>query len=372
MKKYLRCLPVVLLTLLALCLVSTGFLALDSRNYSPIQADTADRMDGTQAGYLEEVFHLKATLGDATWPGFGQASFPALVGNEAEIFLVGAQTAPEGWEALPASIVDQKPVFRRPANSLDGKLQAFVTQFEGRWVPSWYTYRGCANSILGWVDSSLPSLLQRVFPYRLFLRFFFPVQVYVTGWEHETFHAFEAQLNPQRFDRIQANYKVGNAYPVNDVAFNTAWEKEIDLLIRAVQEKSDAKARELGTQFLDQRTQRRQQASMSPQMVQFERDAEWLEGLAKYTELTIGKLAAGTPGYQPAAGVGFQSYSEMGWRYNQQVTEVRNHIHESSDGRFYYTGFLQAVLLDRLNPGWKADFLPGNDWLEDALSKSIQ
>lgn len=372
MKRFLRCLPIALLALLVLCLITAGLLALDGRNYYPAQQDMNDRLDGVQAGYLEEVFHLKATFGDATWPGFGRADFPMLVGNDSQIFLVGAADAPEGWEALPASIINNQPVFRRPAGSLGGKLQAFVTPLDGRWLPSFYTYPASSGSLVKGLIEPLPSPLPTFFPYRLFLNFFFPPQMYILGWEHEAFHAYQALEAPQRFDAIQSDYKAAKSYPVTDSAFNTAWEREINLLIQSVQEKSDQRSRDLAAQFLDQRSQRRQQFALSPDMVQFERGAEWLEGLAKYTEMTIGRLASQAPGYAPAEGVGFKNYALMSGRYNQQITEVRNHIDDSQDGKFYYTGFLQALLLDRFQPGWKAGFLSSDTWLEDRLSESIR
>jgi hypothetical protein len=322
---------------------------------------------------MEEVFHLKTTLGDTTWPGFGQTDFPMLVGNDAEIFMVGATSAPEGWEALPASIINNQPVFRRPAGSLGEKLQAFATRLDGRWLPSFYTYTNSANSLIHGMTGSLPSPLSYLFPYRLFLNFFFPPQVYILGWEHEAFHAFEAQQALQRFDQIQLDYHaVATSYPVKDAVFNAAWKQEIDLLISAVQEKSDTRSRQLAVQFLDQRNKRRQQASLSPQLIQFEKDAEWQEGLAKYAELAIGKRAEGEKGYKPAEGVGFTAYSNQTWRYNQQITEARNHIEDVQDGKMYYTGFLQALLLDRFQPDWKNGFLSGGAWLEDSLAQAVR
>ena len=37
------------------------------------------------------------------------------------------------------------------------------------------------------------------------------------------------------------------------------------------------------------------------------------------------------------------------------------------DGRFYYSGFAQAALLDRLLPGWKERAMLEGVWLDDLL-----
>jgi len=44
----------------------------------------------------------------------------------------------------------------------------------------------------------------------------------------------------------------------------------------------------------------------------------------------------------------------------------------SEDTRFYFSGFAQAVLLDRLMPGWKEQAFQPEIWLEDLLRQAIQ
>jgi len=42
------------------------------------------------------------------------------------------------------------------------------------------------------------------------------------------------------------------------------------------------------------------------------------------------------------------------------------------DGRFYYSGMAQAVLLDRLMPGWKDQALEDGVFLEDLLEAAVE
>jgi predicted lysophospholipase L1 biosynthesis ABC-type transport system permease subunit len=57
--------------------------------------------------------------------------------------------------------------------------------------------------------------------------------------------------------------RVEGQYPWDDVALQKAWRAETDLLVRAVQTKSDDKALELTRQFLGQRSKRRLAARLS-------------------------------------------------------------------------------------------------------------
>jgi len=43
----------------------------------------------------------------------------------------------------------------------------------------------------------------------------------------------------------------------------------------------------------------------------------------------------------------------------------------SGESRFYYGGMLQAMLLDRMAPGWKNEIFDEDKFLEDLLRKSV-
>jgi hypothetical protein len=46
---------------------------------------------------LIEMVHLRQTLGDVVWPGWGQAETPLIVYNGASAFLSGYPDPPPGW-----------------------------------------------------------------------------------------------------------------------------------------------------------------------------------------------------------------------------------------------------------------------------------
>ena len=132
-------------------------------------------------------------------------------------------------------------------------------------------------------------------------------------------------------------------------------------------------------QFLSQRAARRQSAQanpLPPETINFEKQREWLEGLAKYAELTIGLKAAATPGYQAlpvmSADPDFNGYAPSQLFYKLQLMQTNQLQLSQGEVVFYYTGMAQAVLLDRLLPDWKPLAEQDGVWLEDLLADAVK
>lgn len=115
---------------------------------------------------------------------------------------------------------------------------------------------------------------------------------------------------------------------------------------------------------------------MTPVQIDYERQREWLEGLAKYAELALGRAAAHAPGYQPvpalAADPEFHRYATRERFWTQQMDETRRLAGRSGETRFYYTGAAQAALLARLMPGWQAQLMVGDGVPEDLLRQAVE
>ena len=67
-------------------------------------------------------------------------------------------------------------------------------------------------------------------------------------------------------------------------------QQELDLL-RAALEADSAEKHAATAAFLTQRTTRRTASGLSEQQIRYEQEREWVEGVAKYTELAIWSLA---------------------------------------------------------------------------------
>jgi hypothetical protein len=127
---------------------------------------------------------------------------------------------------------------------------------------------------------------------------------------------------------------------------------------------------------LDRRETRREAANLSADLIDLECAREWEEGIAKYSELSIYLLASRSPEYQPLAELSsdpqFNQYRGAKRKWDQEIDQIRRMAGAEGDGRFYYTGFAQAVLLDRLSPGWKERLFTPGVCLEDLLVQAVK
>jgi hypothetical protein len=179
---------------------------------------------------------------------------------------------------------------------------------------------------------------------------------------------------PERLAAGERSSAVEERYPTEDEALRQGWKVEADLLVRALQAESDQEATELVRRFLAHRGERR--AALDPALVDFERQREWEEGLAKYAELEIWRQASVASDYQPVAGLAgdrdYKAYAGFSRHWSGQLSTIKTQANAAGDGRFYYTGMAQAFLLDRLLPGWKERALDDGVWLEDLLAEAVR
>ena len=84
-----------------LCLVGALILAVVNSRRAEASAEP-EVLDARQQALVNEAHHLRLSLGDAVWPGFGSGDIPLLVYNEASVFLTGYDGAPPaGWRTVP-------------------------------------------------------------------------------------------------------------------------------------------------------------------------------------------------------------------------------------------------------------------------------
>jgi hypothetical protein len=226
------------------------------------------------------------------------------------------------------------------------------------------------------LKGDLPAFLRPLVPYRLVVPFLLRgSDGYIAGLLHESFHAFQGIQAGERLARAEvAAARQADLYPYEDEAFQDAWQVELDLLADALMANTVEESASLASQFLAQRHARRAQARLSPALVDYEQQREWLEGSARYVELDAWRVGA-SPNYQPHPDASkvpdFNAYAAYESRWSNEIDQVRRMAGSSGDGRFYYSGMAQAVLLDRLLPDWKEQVVPGGISLEDLLSEAI-
>ena len=349
-----------------LCAVAAGLSALSNRNLS-LRPQETDRLGPLDQARLAETLHLKKELGEAVWPGWSQAEIPVLIWNRDYSFLIGYPDLPAPWKPVPGDTFQAKAYFYQPT----GEPQNFAIRVGDQWVASMATKWETDAFLIEMIRDTLPAPLSSIVPYRLLIQ---PSEVQMTGVLHETFHVYQAQVAPDRLDATEAAYQNGEQYWQVDAAMRQEWENEIGLLVQALNAGPDEEARALVAKFLDARGHRRAANDLAPLLVDYERQIEWEEGLAKYVELAIWREASVAQEYEPLAEMAgdphFKAYRSFKQRWSQEVGQMKRQATREGDVRFYYTGMAQAMLLDRLLPGWKERALSQDVWLETLLAET--
>jgi hypothetical protein len=376
--------------LAVLCVLAAGAAALSNIGL-PDHSPVIERLSPDDKLRLSEIRHLRAALGDRVWPGWSEADIPIILYNEEYAFLVGLADPPAGWttvpgnqamggpwEVVPDDQFEGQPYYRQRLASRDANSQAFTVRVGDSWVASMPTKPWFEIGLRRQFQDDLPGFLRPIFPYRLAVHLFIGrAEVYIGGVQHESFHAFEGIAGATKLEqaeRAQRTYQ--DRYPWDAPQLEQLWQEELDLLASAVRGGTDDQAIELTRQFLAQREARRQQLGLSPVLVGYEQQREWVEGLAKYAELEIWGAAAADPTYTPVDGAdqlpGFDGYAGFDRRYASEVDQTRLSGGSPGDGRFYYSGLTQALLLDRLMPGWQARVMEPAVFLDELLQEATR
>ncbi len=349
----------------------------------PRESAVVEQLSEMESARLEEAFHLRQSLGDAAWPGWGGADIPAIVYNERYAFLVGLHDPEPGWVKVPQGSARGGPwevvphdrfkgePYNRQLLPSDVTPEAFTVKVGDRWVSSLTTKEWMQVMLAQQLREDLPAFLRPIFPYRLATSLFIDSSdFYISSLLHESFHAYQGIIAPDKLAAAEDAVRRSEAhYPLEDRSLRDAWQIELDLLARALRADTPAETAALTREFLANREQRRE--TLTSDLIAYERHREWQEGLARYVELEIWRQAATSADYEPAPAVqhdrDFKGYRTFERRWSREVDQIRRMAGNRGDGRFYYSGMAQAVLLDRLAPGWKNEAFDDGIWLDDLL-----
>jgi hypothetical protein len=363
-KKFLLAVP---LGLMLLCLIAAAGSAIANQNL-PEPPESSAVLTMEDQARLAEALRLKAELGNAVWPGWGDSQYPVILWNREFSFLYGAENPPEGWEAVePADGI--LPVYYRQESV---NPQNFAVPLGDAWAASIATKWEVDQKLISMFSEIVPDFLEPVFPFWLVIQ---PSETQIGGVLHEDFHVHQVSVSPQRLEQAEAAHEAGERYDARYEAMTADWKTEANLLLEALNAGEDEQARDLVRQFLEWRQQRREQHNLSAELIDYERQLEWEEGLAKYVEVASLRQAAQTEGYQPhpaaALDEQFKAYRTFNQRWSQEKIQVRSQVNYGSESVLYNTGMVQAFLLDRLLPGWKERALVEPVFLEDLLAEAV-
>jgi hypothetical protein len=299
----------------------------------------AGRLAATEKAQVSEALRLQAALGDRVWPGFGTARIPVILYDDRWQFLIGAGEPPAPWAVVEGDSFQGAPYHRRAASA----PTAFAVRVGSGW----------AGSL-----STLDRMSRRI-PFRLDPR------LHAAMLLHEMFHAHQAGQAPEHFAQALKVYAVEARYHARQKAHAADWDKEGALLAAGLRSRDEPGARQAALDFLRARDGRRARAALDPDLLAYERELEWLEGLAKYVEIRFQELAASAdstrPGHDSGAGYWHWDFSQLEVGLGRQ----------DGDTRFYPSGMAQARLLDVVRPGWKGSALRSGVTLDDLLRAAV-
>lgn len=354
------------LVLFGLCLLLSMISLLSNRNL-PIEESSEQLSDVDKARLLESL-HLKRTLGDQVWQGWGSADNPIIVWNRSYEFLVNYNgDVPTSWSRVSVDDLNGQEYFRRTAED----PQNFAIRVGDTWAASMATKNTTDVFLINAFRENLPAPIKQVFPYRFLLQ---PSETQIGGLLHETFHVFQYQNAPNRINAAESIHGLGDEYEAAAESFRSEWRKEAELLAEALEAKPRDEKAELVLQFLAARDGRRKDHQLGNNFIDYERWLEWEEGTAKYIEVAILKQANETSDYRALPAMendpDFGQYQTIDQRWSQEIFQLR---YQTSPGesRFYATGMAQAFLLDDLMPDWKEQYWMEDVFLEDLLRSAM-
>ena len=392
MKTIRKILRILLKTIKWTLLIIVG-LAIASALYNltlPKKSKTVEYLSVKEKSFIAEEMNLQQKMGNEVWPGWGNLQIPVIVYNEKYAFLIGYPDPPAGWYKMPGEefrgteweIVKTdnfsgKPYYRQLLPNPDITPENFTVKVGERWVLTMQTNEYAAVAFYKGFRKQLPPVINAIFPYPIFWKLLMgSAETHIVLMAHEAFHAFQGTEVPQRLAQASRVGHLSSVYPWHVTANSEGWTEEMNLLLEAYNNESNDAARQLVAQFLNKRMQRREKAKLADSTIQYEQEREWLEGLALYAELTIGMKASENQNYKPVNEIEkvseFKNYKTFSNFYNRQIEEVKRAAIRPEENRFYSTGMLQAVMLDRLMPEWKNEALNEDVYLEDLLKKAVK
>ncbi len=306
------------------------------------QVEAPAMLSASHKAELAETLRLKAEIGDQVWTGLAATNIPVILFNEGYEFLVGEANPPGLWKVVEGDDFQGVPYYRRAAQN----PQAFAVKVGATWA------------------GSAPTLdhMNRKIPFKLSPEFHVVVVL------HEIFHAYQANQAPKRFAKANAVYAAESRYPYKDADFRSAWNDEGRALAEALKTKDDAPVKDLVRRFLQIRETRRKRAALGSDLLAFERELEWLEGLAKYAEIKFYEIAASRSREASYGRYGTALPFPLQWDFVRLEKTLGT---QDGDLRFYLSGLAQARLLDRLSPQWKARAMQEDVYLEDLVRESV-
>lgn len=304
-----------------------------------------------------EAFHLSSQLGPRVWPGFELGQPPVLLIVGETEYLLNRQKAPDSFVRQDGQSFNNAPVFVRPRQMSPAMTAAFPALGDG----------------VDTVVVGTPEQTERT----------------PAGWAlmvaHEIFHNFQGRRGMhQKVDSLKigpsddGSWRLNFPFPYAEPEIENAFHLLGYSLYRAATQPQEASEDQLlydstvAMEAWHNLVQLLQMRFDDPRYANYMRYQIANEGVARYFENELARLAA-ERGYEPLADFASAQQADpyrQAWDdvYSRREYLIKHAGHVSrSRSEFYGLGHGMALLLDRVNPGWKERYFEPGVWMEDLL-----
>ncbi len=315
----------------------------------PALSERKPALPGKDRIRIAEAFRIESQLGNRLWPGWNAAPFAILLITPREEFLIRhSQPSPDftpcGYDSLLRSMV-----YVRPRTHKENFLATFPA-ISGSPIPTVVVgeaEKTAARASTGWVITIL----------------------------HEHFH--QLQMSRPEYTSGVTNLGLSRGddsgmwmltypFPYTSLEVQRGFARLSTTLAHCLEGRSKRTLRRSTAQFMEADSAfRREVSAKDNAYFQFQL---WQEGIARYTEYWIARLAA--EHYVPTGRFrtlgDFVPFREEAEKLRRGILSnlVSQGLGESGRVAFYSVGAAEGLLLDRLRPGWRDRYFPAAFSLE--------
>jgi hypothetical protein len=315
---------------------------------APIDAQTQPRLPDIDRIRLAEAFRIADSLGDELWPGWRRAPFAVLLVTPDYEFLVRHdKPSPDFTLVNYDALLKSKIYYRRRTQPIH-----FLATFP--------LVGGVPTIVIGQAENT-------------FKKTGTPWVVTVL---HEHFHQLQYS-QPGYYSAVNAlglahgdqtgMWMLNYSFPYDWAEMRHHFSRLGELLAYAINAKSNSDFSQRFAAYLKQR--RELEYTLSPDDYKYLSFQMWQEGIARYTEYRMARLAAER--YRPTKAFSALKDYES---FAHEAEEIKNSVLKqladadlatSKRELFYAVGAGEGLLLDRLNPNWRRRYFSEKFYLDE-------
>lgn len=295
---------------------------------------------------LAEAFRIGKTLGNKIWPGWDKAPFAVLLITTDHEFLIRHPKPPSDFTAIGDDSLLHSRVFYRKRTMPPNWLATFPIA-------------GVPTIVVGQAENTAKKTSTP----------------WVVTVLHEHFHQLQ-NSQPRYYEDVNAlgltrgdqtgMWMLNYPFPYDWMEM----EEHFSLLTLLLADALEAKTRsDSSAKLAAYREQRRElEKTLSPDDYRYFSFQLWQEGIARYTEYRVAKLAAEK--YKPSAAFralgDYKTFADVAEETKSGIlNELRiSQLEDSKRVMFYAIGAGEGLLLDRAKPGWQRRYFVDKFYLD--------